>query len=207
MQFGFPVFDSKTGSFSWFCLSLYIQFGHKPWIVCLSLHIWKCWDIILYGTATYGTATYCTATYRTATYHTATYCAATYCTATYFIATQRTATQRCNIPYCNTAHCNIVSDSAAYAYTHTLYIYIHTHSLPSACELRKGKGAMVLPVFACQPTHKGNAPEKHSYLWQEKFKRHSLIWQATFMGIRWDKCTVVVETRLAKVQVERHTDI
>ena len=46
IQFGFPVFDSNTGSFLWFCLSLHIQFGHKPWIVFLSLHVWKCWDII-----------------------------------------------------------------------------------------------------------------------------------------------------------------
>jgi len=45
MHFGFPVFDSKTRPFSWFYLSLHIQFGHKPWIVCLSLHIWKCWDM------------------------------------------------------------------------------------------------------------------------------------------------------------------
>ena len=45
MQFSFLVFDSKTGSFPWFCLSLHTQFGHRPWIVCLSLHIWKCWDM------------------------------------------------------------------------------------------------------------------------------------------------------------------
>ena len=46
MQFSFSVFDSKTRSSSWFCLSLHIQFAHKPWVFCLSLHIWKCWDII-----------------------------------------------------------------------------------------------------------------------------------------------------------------
>jgi len=45
IQFGFPVFDSNTGSFLWFCLSLHVQFGLMPWIVCLSLHIWKCWDM------------------------------------------------------------------------------------------------------------------------------------------------------------------
>jgi len=46
MHFGFLVFGSKTRPFSWFCLSLHIQFGHKPWTDCLSLHIWNCWDII-----------------------------------------------------------------------------------------------------------------------------------------------------------------
>ena len=46
MRFGFIVFDSKTRSFPWFYLSLHIQFGHRPWIFYLSLHIWKCWDII-----------------------------------------------------------------------------------------------------------------------------------------------------------------
>ena len=46
MHFDFLVFGSKTRPFPWFCLSFHIQFGHKPWIVCLSLHVWKCWDII-----------------------------------------------------------------------------------------------------------------------------------------------------------------
>jgi len=45
MQSSFLVFDSKTGCFPWFCLSLHTLFGHWPWIVCLSLHIWKCWDM------------------------------------------------------------------------------------------------------------------------------------------------------------------
>jgi len=44
MRFGFLLLDSKTKLFPWFCLSLHIHFWHKPWIICLSLHIWKCWD-------------------------------------------------------------------------------------------------------------------------------------------------------------------
>jgi len=46
MRFSFLVFDSKTRCYLGFCLSLHIQFDQGPWIVCLSLHIRKCWDII-----------------------------------------------------------------------------------------------------------------------------------------------------------------
>ena len=45
MHFTFPVFGSKTGLFPWFGLSFHIHFWHEPWIVCLSLHIRKCWDM------------------------------------------------------------------------------------------------------------------------------------------------------------------
>ena len=46
MRFSFLVFDSETRCYPGFCLSLHIQFDQGPWIVCLSLHIQKCWDII-----------------------------------------------------------------------------------------------------------------------------------------------------------------
>jgi len=46
MHFAYLVLGTKTKRFPWFCLSYHIQYWHKPWIVCLSCHIWKCWDII-----------------------------------------------------------------------------------------------------------------------------------------------------------------
>ena len=44
LRYNLLVFGSKT-LFPWFCLSFHIYIWHEPWIVCLSLHIQKCWDM------------------------------------------------------------------------------------------------------------------------------------------------------------------
>ena len=46
MHFALLVFGTETKRFPWFCLSHHVQYCHKPWMVSLSHHIWKCWDII-----------------------------------------------------------------------------------------------------------------------------------------------------------------
>jgi len=46
MSFAFLVPDSERKLFHSFCLSHHAQIDREPWIICLFLHMWKCWDII-----------------------------------------------------------------------------------------------------------------------------------------------------------------
>ena len=45
LRYSLLVLSTETRQFPWFCLSYHIRYCHKPWIVCLSHHIWKCWDM------------------------------------------------------------------------------------------------------------------------------------------------------------------
>jgi hypothetical protein len=45
LRYSYLVLGTETKQIPWFCLSHHIQYCHKPWIVCLSYHIWKCWDM------------------------------------------------------------------------------------------------------------------------------------------------------------------